>query len=81
MINETVRNTNAEIQKIIDQNVLREVARKDVAHIRLTDNVEMISFFGLLYARGLLGQNTQNYKLLCRESIGHPYLELYVMSV
>ena len=43
-----------------------------MSHVRLVDSVEMRSFIGLLYARGLFGQNTHDYHILFRESIGHP---------
>lgn len=72
IIDEIVRNTNVKIQKIIDQLSERETVKKDTVHIRTTDSVEMRAFLGLLYVRGLLGQNTHDQKLLFKEKIGHP---------
>lgn len=72
MIDEIVRNTNVRIQNVIDQLSEKEVPKKDTVHVRKTDSVEMRSFLGLLYARGLLGLNTHDQKILFREKIGHP---------
>ena len=71
MINDIVTHTNNKIQSIIN-NISSNSNSKLPSHIKLTDCIEIKSFFGLLYARGLLGQNKYSYKQLFMEGFGHP---------
>ena len=72
IIDSIVLHTNERIGKKLDLLALSDEERKQASHIRLIDSVEMKSFIGLLYARGLLGLNTHDYHLLFNESFGHP---------
>ncbi|XP_066958969.1 piggyBac transposable element-derived protein 4-like [Macrobrachium rosenbergii] len=72
IIDTIVLNTNEKIRQRLGQLELNEEEMSKGSHIRLIDSVEMKSFFGLLYARGLLGLNTHDYHILFHESFGHP---------
>ena len=53
MIDDIVTNTNVKIQ-VMDQSALREVAKKDMTHVRKTGSVEMNFFFlGLFWSQVL----------------------------
>ncbi|XP_066964005.1 piggyBac transposable element-derived protein 4-like [Macrobrachium rosenbergii] len=72
IIDTIVLNTNEKIRQRLGQLELNEEEMSKGSHIRLIDSVEVKSFFGLLYARGLLGLNTHDYHILFHESFGHP---------
>ena len=64
--------TNVKSQRKLDQIALGDEARTFCSHINLIDSVEMKSLFGLVYARGLFGQNTHDYHILFTGAISHP---------
>ena len=81
MISNIVHHSNQKIERIIAEISLRLSDNEKLpSHIRVTDCIEVKSFFGLLYARGLLGQNKYAYKRLFMEDFGHPIFGA-VMSV
>ena len=58
MISKILHHTNQKIESIIAEISQRSTDNAKLAsHIKVTDCIEIKSFFGLLYARGLLGQN------------------------
>ena len=71
MIEDIVRYTNIQISKkisAIDQNILN----KDYfTYVKLTNAVEIMSFIGLMYARGLFNLSQQNHRYLFKEGVGH----------
>ena len=71
IIDKIVTHTNEKIQSILTVFSLSDNP-KIPPHIKLTDCVEIKSFFGLLYGRGLQGQNNYCYKQLFTEGMGHP---------
>jgi len=78
MIDDIVTLTNIKIQSIIAEITSRCAVLHP--HIKVTDSIEIKSFLGLLYARGIFGQNKHNYKQLFMEEFGHPIFGA-VMSV
>lgn len=81
MISKILHHTNQKIESIIAEISQRSTDNAKLAsHIKVTDCIEIKSFFGLLYARGLLGQNKYCYRRLFMEEFGHPIFGA-VMSV
>ena len=67
-----ISNTNAKIQHIKD-NLPWYYNRSDKnPFIRHLDERELYTYIGLHYARSILGQSMQSYKMLFSETSGHP---------
>ena len=68
-----VEKTNCKIDIKVSQINLDLVEPKNIVYLKRTTRVEITAFIGMLYARGLLGLNHHDYKLLFNDSIAHPF--------
>ena len=72
MLTDILDKTNERIE------MFREIVNPDtlennkITYIHNTTLAELYAFFGLVYARGLQGQNTMSVEQLFSESYGHP---------
>ena len=72
MVQLIISNSNAKIQHIKD-NLPWYYNRSDKnPFIRHLDQRELYTYIGLHYARNILGQSMQSYKMLFSETSGHP---------
>lgn len=68
MVDDIVKYTNSKIGSMVN-----ELSKNSkVTHMKLTDSIEIKSFIGLLYARGLFGQQKHSSSQLFMEEMGHP---------
>ena len=72
MMNIIVQHTNRKIQNFRAQCTPELLQNDKVTYLHDTDNVEMSAVMGLMYARGLLGQNMHDLDALFRDKFGHP---------
>ena len=72
MITTVLNNTNKKIMALIEQ--LPEEVRSDDKYksLREVTKEELLAFFGISYARGLLGQNFLKLRRLFSVDVGHP---------
>lgn len=70
MIQKISKLTNKAIT-LVSEN-MEEGKRDRLSYMQLTSPSEIKAFIGLMYLRGLLGQNHWNHKRLFQEQIGHP---------
>ena len=72
MVNLIVDSTNGKIKSTLS-NVTDEVLQDDTRpYLRKTDKCEMYALIGLMYFRGLLGQNMHDMNPIFSEWSGHP---------
>ena len=72
MITTVLNNTNKKIMALIEQ-LPEEVRSNDkYTHLREVTKEELLAFFGISYARGLLGQNFLKLRRLFSVDVGHP---------
>ena len=72
MITTVLNNTNKKIMALIEQ-LSEEVTSKDkYTYLREVTKEELLGFFGISYARGLLGENFLKLRRLFIVDIGHP---------
>ena len=72
MVDKIMTSTNGTIEETIaglSEEVLEDSTKP---YIRLTDKCEMYALFGLMYFRGLLGQNKHHVNDIFSERAGHP---------
>ena len=72
MITTVLNNTNKNIMALIEQ-LSEEVRSNDkYTYLREVIKEELLAFFGISYARGLLGQNVLKLRQLFSVDDGHP---------
>ena len=72
MITTVLNNTNKKIMALIEQ-LPEEVRSNDkYTYLREVTKEELLAFFGISYARGLLGQNFLKLRRLFSVDVGHP---------
>ena len=72
MITTVLNNTNKKIMALIEQ-LPEEVRSNDkCTYLREVTKEELLAFFGISYARGLLGQNFLKLRRLFSVDVGHP---------
>ena len=72
MITTVLNNTNKKIMVLIEQ-LPEEVHSNDkYTYLRKVRKEELLAFFGISYARGLLGQNFVKLTRLFRVDVAHP---------
>ena len=72
MITTVLNNTNKKIMALIEQ-LPEEVRSNDkCTYLREVTKEELLAFFGISYARGLLGQNFLKLRQLISVDVGHP---------
>ena len=72
MITTVLNNTNKKIMALIEQ-LPEEVHSNDkYTYLREVTKEELLAFFGISYARGLLGQNFLKLRRLFSVDVGHP---------
>ena len=72
MITTVLNYTNKKIMALIEQ-LPEEVRSNDkYTYLREVTKEELLAFFGISYARGLLGQNFLKLRRLFRVNVGHP---------
>ena len=72
MITTVLNNTNKNIMALIEQ-LSEEVRSNDkYTYLREVIKEELLAFFGISYARGLLGQNVLKLRRLFSVDDGHP---------
>ena len=72
MITTVLNNTNKNIMALIEQ-LSEEVRSNDkYTYLREVIKEELLAFFGISYARGLLGQNFLKLRRLFSVYVGHP---------
>ena len=79
MITLIVEKTNKRLEVIIDRCAQKIGNNSRYGFIRKTDATEIYALIGLVYLRGLLGQNNHAQKYLFRDKMGHPIFQA-VMS-
>ena len=72
MVQLIISNTNAKIQHIKDNLPWYYNRSDENPFIRHLDERELYTYIGLHYARSILGQSMQSYKMLFSETSGHP---------
>lgn len=72
MVNKIVTKTNVRIQKLRSELPDEIVQNDKITYLHDTDFVELSALIGLIYARGLLGQNMHDIEKLFSERFGHP---------
>ena len=74
VITTVLNNTNKKIMALIEQ-LPEEVRSNDkYTYLREVTKEELLAFFGISYARGLLGQNFLKLRQLFSADVGHPIL-------
>jgi len=64
--------TNERIKQVRGALPIHVLENSKYTYFRETDEIELESFFGLLYMRGLLGQNNHSSSILFSAVTGHP---------
>ena len=72
MINLIVENISKRLDIIMNACDDKIASNSRYNWIRKTDATELYSVIGILYLRGLLGQNNHSRKFLFKDQMGHP---------